>query len=285
MMMDPITVTPDAHLAQADETLARARDAVRAFAIHHGFLDGHLCGCGRPTCINDNPATMSLVGMLRAVSTEWHSAPDPQGEASLRAALLAFAGTFGLDACPAGDPDCAACSLATADTRTVLRTLADLWHGRAGNPVAPTGELIIATAHEYANGLAMLDVLALRLDPKIPSPYADVLKAAQEGEGTPWLAEARAMAAEAIATWLPNLSGTAEARRVLDSALSIAIDWEWTRHEAAVFERAAADAVAAVLVRGIAHPSVAERLYQPFSSLLAMSDLAAAAEVDLLTST
>lgn len=273
--------------------LAQARDAVRAFALTHGYLDGHLCGCGRPSCLNDHHATMSLVTMLRAVSTGWTSAgPNPAGEALLRERLLAFARAFGLDECPNGDPECHCARIGDGDAREVLRTVADAWHGRAGN-VAPEGlaagegpaltlEGVAALADYHAYHRAVLDALALRLDPEQADSFRAVVSRVRENPGGAWREEARAMAAEALASWVPRPGDIPEVHRVLDSALALAFHAEWTTGDAADFETAAADACGAILVRGFAHPSVTEILFAPFAGVVSLEDLDAFAEAELL---
>lgn len=261
-----------------DALLAQARDTLRAFGRAHGFLRPHLCGCGRDTCRNAREETMSLVAMLRAVASGWRGAPDPAGEGLLRIRLLGFAAVFGLDACPEGNPDCACARLEEESTRGVVRAVADLWHGRAGNRVAVTSAWISALAEGHARNLAALDVLARHVAPDRDEALRAVLDQARAAEGGAWLTEARAMAAEAVATWLPAPGTLNEPGRVTDAALAVAYHRGWTVEEAAELERVAADASSALLTRGIVHPSVTEVLYAPMAHAVRAEDLYAAAE-------
>ncbi len=273
--------------------LSQARDAVRSFAMAHGFLDAHLCGCGRPTCLNDNPATMSLVAMLRAVSTGWTDGPDPAGELLLRERLLAFARTFALDNCPNGDPACHCAKIEGADARGVLRTVADAWHGRAGNvaaaglgphaPPALSAESIVALATDHARHLAALDALAILLDPASGDVLLRITERVRENAGGAWLEEARCMAAEAIASWMPRPDQLREVGHVLDGALAVAFHQDWTVADADDLHRASADACSAILVRGICHESVSEILYRPFAGVVSMDDLDAYADAEWLS--
>jgi hypothetical protein len=86
------------------------------------------------------------------------------------------------------------------------------------------------------------------------------------------------MAAEAIASWLPAPNTLAEPGRVLDAALAVAYHGGWSTEEAAALERAAADACAGVLSRGIVHPSGTEVLFAAMGSAMRVEDLDAAAE-------
>ncbi len=287
----PTHIEPDADfpLAVRDHTLATVREALAALAREHGFLAHHLCGCGRPSCPNDNPETVSLAVLLRAVATEWVGLPEPSDELELRVQLLAFASTFGLDVCPSGDPDCHCVQLGRGDTREVVRTIADAWHGRAGNP-GPIGEdapitsdVIADLADDHAHNLRVLDALVFFLDPERGPALLTVVAAARRAEGGAWLAEARAMASEALASWLPNPTLLPEVGRVLDSALAVAFHADWTTADAADLERAAADACAAVLVRGIAHESVTEVLFAPLAAVVSLGDFDAFADMEILT--
>jgi hypothetical protein len=268
----------DPQSAVRDTVLAHARDALRAFGLAHGFLAAHVCGCRREGCDNDNVRTMSLAFLLRAVAEAWTAEPDPGAEAVLRERLLAFARVFRLGDCPCGDAGCPAARMGTGNARDVVRTLADAWHGRAGNRFHHSAEHIASLAQDHAANLASLHALALHLDPADASRIQAVVAAARVAEGGAWLTEARALAAEAIATWLPHPGGLKEVRRVMDSALSVAFHAGWTTAAAAVFERAVADACAGILVRGIAHPSVTEVLLSPLRAAIAVSDLDAAAD-------
>lgn len=291
--MEPILEAQQADDGDAERNtvLAEARQAVSRLAGTHGFLTNHLCGCGRPGCPNDDPETMSLAVMLRAVSGEWTGAPDPAGEVLLRERLLAFAATFGLDVCPGGDPECHCVHLDRGDARGVLRTVADVWHGRTGNPgpaaddaTAPriSADVLAEMAEDHAHNLRVLDALALVLDPERAPAMRAVLTHARGAEGGAWLLEARAMATESLASWIPNPSGLAEVGRVLDSALSVAFHADWTSADAADLEQAAADACAGVLVRGIAHESVTAALFAPFASAISLADLDAFADTEIL---
>jgi hypothetical protein len=268
----------DPHSAVRNAVLAHARGALRAFGISHGFLASHVCGCGREGCENDDVSTMSLAFLLRAVAEEWTGAPDPGSEAVLRERLLAFSRVFRLHNCPCGDPECRAGRIEAGSARDVVRTIADVWHGRAGNRVHHAAEHVASVARDHAANLATLHALALRLDPDDHAQFEPAVAAARAAEGGAWLIEARALAAEAIATWLPNPGGLEEVRRVMDSALSVAFHGDWTTAAAAAFERAAADACAGILVRGIAHPTVTEVLLAPLSAVIAVDDLDAAAD-------
>lgn len=276
--------------------LGQARAALAAFARSHGFLGHHhLCGCGRPSCANDNPETVSLAVLLRAVATEWVQGPDPAGEVLLRERLLAFARTFGLDVCPDGDPECYCVQLDRGDARAVVRTVADVWHGRAGNP-GPLGEdetpidaeTIAQMADDHAHNLRVLDAFALFLDPERAPAIRTVVALARAAQGGAWIEEARAMSREALASWLPAPSGEetngglAEVRRVLDSALAVAFHADWTTEDARDLAHAAADACAAVLVRGIAHESITDALFAPFAPIISLSDLDAFADTEIL---
>lgn len=267
-----------------DTAVLQLRDHLRRFGRSHGFLEGHLCPCGRAGCPEGSVETMSLVSMLRAVATEWREGPDPAREPLLRHRLLSFSRAFALLECPCGDPDCPAATAGEADTRTLLRVVADLWHGRAGNRAdvsgpgdeawaARTDEVLAWMGGRFARNLAALIALALRLDPAGADAFRSTLAAARARESGAWLAEARAMAAEAIATWLPDPATLIEVRRVTDGALAVAYHGGWTTGDAADFERAAADACSAVLVLGIAHVSVSEALFAPFAGLTSLADL------------
>jgi hypothetical protein len=262
-----------------DAVLSRAREAVSRIGRSHGFLG------------NDQPEAMSLAAMLRAVSTQWVGAPDPAGEVLLREHLLAFARTFELDVCPSGDPECYCIRLDRGDARDVLRTIADVWHGRSGNPgpdpddpsmprISPA--ILAEMAEDHAHNLRVLDGLALFLDPERAPALRAVVAQARDAEGGAWLLEARAMATEALASWVPNPSSLAEVGRVLVSALSVAFHADWTSVDAADLEQAAADACAGVLVRGIAHESVTAALFAPIGAAIALADLDAFADTEIL---
>jgi hypothetical protein len=268
-------------------TLARLRDALRSFGSAHEFLTPHLCGCGNPGCAQDSLETMSLLAMLRAVATEWVGDPDPQKEPLLHTRLGAFARAFGLLECPCADPQCPTAAAWRMDTRAFLRVIADMWHGRAGNRVtvgATSTEgwsdhvslVVTDIADRYARNLGALTTFALRLDPADAHAFRPVLEAVEEQERSAWLTEARAMAAEAIATWLPAPGSIPEVERVMEGALSLAYHAGWTTWEAALLERAAADACSAVLTLGIVHISVSQKLFAPFTSVLPLADLDAA---------
>lgn len=286
------TMTRDAVRGLA---LAQARDAVREFAQAYGFLDAYLCGCGRPTCINDDPERMSLVMMLRAVSSQWTSIPDPAPEALLRERLLAFARAFDLDSCPNGDPACHCAHIADGDARQVLRTVATVWHGRAGNmapaepglhaPPALSAETVASLATDHAHHLAVLDALALQMVPDRSADFLRVARRAAREQGGAWLEEARAMAAETLASWMARPGDIPEVGRVRDSATAIAFRCAWTVGDAAALEGAAADACAAILIRGIAHPSITELLLAPFEGVVPIADLDALADVEALAAT
>jgi hypothetical protein len=293
MAMAASTPSPLAAPVVLDSALAHLRDHLRRFGRTHGFLHGHLCRCGRPECPETRVESMSLVSMLRAVATEWRDGPEPRREPLLRQRLLTFARAFRVLECPCGEADCPTTTAQDADTRTLLRVVADVWHGRAGNrvDVADTGEprwpgrateVMEWMAQRYARNAAALTPLALRLDPQRAGSFRSVPAEAERREGGAWLAEARAMAAEAIATWLPDAASLPEARRVTDVALAVAYHGGWTTGEAADFERAAADACSAVLSHGIVHESVSEALMAPFAGLVTLQDLDAAVDALLL---
>ena len=278
------TPSPLAAPAALDAALAYLRDHLRRFGSTHGFLRAHLCPCGRPECPEAHVETMSLVSMLRAVATEWREGPEPRREPLLRQRLLAFARAFRVLECPCGEPDCPTATAQDADTRTLLRVVADVWHGRAGNRVdvsdtddtrwpARAAEVVDSLGDRYGRNVAALTALALRLDPAGAGSFRVVPAEARRREGGAWLAEARAMAAEAIATWLPAPDTLPEARRVTASALAVAYHGGWTTGEAADFERGAADACSAVLTLGIVHASVSEALFAPFAGVVALADL------------
>jgi hypothetical protein len=222
---------------------------------------------------------MPLAGLLRAVATEWRGDPDPAGQAVLRARVLMFARAFRLLECPCGSPDCPTATAGRQDTRTLIRIVADVWHGRSGNRVPPDpagGAEATAAAHEFAEwmretadryawNLGLLDALALRLDPALAPAFRGVPGAMAASLARAWPEEARAMAAEATATWLSPPGEQPEVRRVLDGALAIAWHAEWTARDAGLFEAAAADACMAILTSGIVHPTVTAALYAPFA--------------------
>jgi hypothetical protein len=267
-----------------DATLARLRDGLRSFGIAHGFLDRHLCGCGSPRCAQDRVETMSLLGMLRAVAMEWVAEPDPAREPLLHHRLASFARVYELLECPCGDPDCLTTRSATMDTRAYVRLVADMWHGRAGNRVtvadteaegwrAHTAGVVVEIGDRFARNLAALNTLALRLDPRDADRFQPVATAAAGLERSAWRAEARAMAAEAIATWLPHPESIVEVKRVVDSALALAYHAGWTTGDAAMLERAAVDACSGILTLGIVHVSVSQALFAPFSRVVSLTDL------------
>jgi hypothetical protein len=266
-----------------DTTLARLRDTLRSFGSAHGFLIPYLCGCGNEGCAQARVETTSLLTMLRAVATEWTAEPDPSAEPLLQTRLASFARAFDLLECPCDDPRCPTVSAWRLDARALLRVVADMWHGRAGNRVgvadtavegwADHVSLVLSEGSDrYARNLGALTALSLRLDPVDAHTFRRVLPAA-EGQESAWLGEARAMAAEAMATWLPTPDPVREARRVLDGALALAWEAGWTTSEAAVFERAAADACSGVLTLGFVHPSVTKRLFAPFATVVSLADL------------
>lgn len=275
--------------AVLDAALARLRDHLRGFGRTHGFLQGHLCRCGRPECPEAHMETMSLASMLRAVATEWRQGPEPGREPLLRQRLLSFAAAFRVLECPCGEPDCPTVGAADTDTRALLRVVADQWHGRAGNRVdvsdtgradwsARASEVVAWMGERFARNLAALTALALRLDPKLADSFRGVPKEARRREGGAWLAEARAMAAEATATWTPAPDALPEVQRVMDSALAVAYHGGWTTAEAAGFERAVVDACSAVLTFGIVHPSVSDVLFAPLARVVTLADLDAAVD-------
>jgi hypothetical protein len=264
---------------ERNAVLSQAREAVSRIGRSHGFLG------------NGQPEAMSLAAMLRAVSTEWVGAPDPAGEVRLRERLLAFARTFELDVCPSGDPECYCVQLDRGDARDVLRTVADVWHGRSGNPGPGPDDpsmprisaaILAEMAEDHAHNLRVLDGLALFLDPERAPALRAVVAHARDAEGGAWLLEARAMATEALASWVPNPSSLAQVGRVLASARSVAFHADWTSLDAADLEQAAADACKAVLVRGIAHESVTAALFAPMAAAVSLADLDAFADTEIL---
>lgn len=276
-----------------DATLARLRDGLRSFGITHGFLDRHLCGCGSPRCAQGRVETMSLLSMLRAVAMEWVAEPDPAREPLLHHRLASFARVFGLLECPCGDPDCPTTQSAGMDTRAYVRLVADMWHGRAGNRVAVAhteaegwsahaAGVVVDIADRFARNLAALNTLALQLDPEDAERFHPVATAAAGLERSAWRAEARAMAAEAIATWLPHPESIVEVRRVVDSVLALAYHAGWTTGDAALIERAAVDACSGILTLGIVHLSVSQALFAPFNRVVALPDLDAAVDALLI---
>jgi hypothetical protein len=80
--------------------------------------------------------------------------------------------------------------------------------------------------------------------------------------GRPWPEEARAMMAEASATWLAPPGEQSEVHRVLDAAISVTWHGDWTAEDAALLEGAAADDCMAILTSGIVHPTVTAALYR-----------------------
>lgn len=282
--MPSLALSPE--FAVRDAALAQARAELLSFAVRHHFVDGHLCGCGNPRCRNDAAETMPLLGLLRAVATEWVTEPEPGGHGLLRSRLLMFARSFGLLECPCGDEHCPMLTADQADVRGLVRLVADAWHGRAGNRVPPRGEghereqaaekmadWLHDVAERYAWNLALLDMLALRMDPADSERYRRIPGAMGVSFGRPWAEEARAMAAEAIATWLSPPGEEREVQRVLDSALAIAWHGDWTTEDAALLEGAAADACMAILTSGIVHPTVTAVLYAPFAEAVPLEAL------------
>ena len=272
--------------AVRDAALAQARSEVLAFAARHGYAELHLCGCGNPRCRNDAVETMPLLRLLRAVATEWRDEPAPVAQGLLRSRLLMFARAFGLLECPCGQPDCPTLTADREDARGLVRIVADAWHGRAGNRMAPhgTGEerdkaaLDLATwmrdaADRFAWNLGLLDALALRLDPEDAGKFRTVVGAMAASFGRPWPEEARAMAAEAAATWLSPPGEQPEVQRVLDAAIAVAWHGDWTTEDAAMLEGAAADACMAMLTSGIVHPTVTAALYAPFAEAVSIEVL------------
>lgn len=287
------TTKLDTVATDRNAVVMHAREAVRHFGLRHGFLEAHRCDCGGADCRNAKPETMSFGWMVRAVASSWTQAPDPLQEVGMRERLLSVARVFGLDECPEGHADCRCVRIEAGDARDVMRAVADAWHGRAGNfgPLVPNeaGEMpitaggIAGMADAHAQNLRVLDILAWQLDPNAAPRFRAVVEAARAAEGGAWLEEARAMAAEALASWLPLPTSLEEVSRVLDSALAVAFHGDWTTQDARDFDRAAADAVSAVLVRGFAHESVTEVLFAPFQPILSLQDLDAAAMADALS--
>ncbi len=276
-MPDPV-LAPE--FAVRDVALSQARDALLAFALRHNFVDGHLCACGDPGCRNAQPETMPLTGLLRAVAVEWTATPDPAGERILRNRLLLFARAFGVLECPCGDAQCPTRRAEEMDTRGLLRVIADVWHGRAGNRVhsrpgtaeEARGEgsreldgWLEETSARYARALGALDALAARLDPRRADAFRRVASMMAASRGRAWPGEARAMAAEAAATWLPRPQERAEVHHVLDAAIALAWHAGWSTEEAALLEGAAADACLAILTAGIVHHTATAALYAPFA--------------------
>lgn len=272
--------------AVRDAALAQLRAEVLTFATRHGFVDRHLCGCGNPACRNAAAETMPLLGLLRAVATEWGPEPPPVGQGLLRSRLLMFARSFGLLECPCDRADCPTLTADRQDARGLVRIVADAWHGRAGNRVAPQGNgeegeraaMDLAswmrdTAERYAWNLGLLDALALRLDPAEAGRFRVVVGAMAASFGRPWPEEARAMAAEAAAAWLTPPGEQPEIHNVLDAALAIAWHADWTTEDAALLEGAAADACMAILTSGIVHPTVTAALYAPFAEAVPLETL------------
>lgn len=286
------TTTLDDPGAVRNAVIMQARESLRQFGLRHGFLEAHRCECGRPDCSQAHPESMSFGWMVRAVASSWTDAPDPGQEVGMRERLLAVARVFGLDECPEGNAHCRCVSMEQGDARDLVRAVADVWHGRAGNfePLVPNdeGELpinreaIAGMAAAHAQNLRFLDTLAWQLSPDGAPRFRAVLETARAAEGGAWLEEARAMAAEALVSWLPVPESLEEVRRVLDSALAVAFHADWNAQDARDFDRAAADACTAVLVRGFAHESVTEVLFAPFQAVLSMQDLDAAAMADAL---
>jgi hypothetical protein len=260
-MMDSATL--DGPAAVRNAVIMQAAESLRHFAQGRGFLEAHPCECGRDECPQVNPETMSFGWMVRAIASSWTDAPDPAHEVGMRERLLAVASAFGLDECPEGHADCRCASMKQADARAVVRAVADAWHGRAGNfgPLVPdeagglpiTREAIGEMATAHAQNLRFLDTLAWQLSPDRAPQFRAVVETARAAEGGAWLEEARALAAEAIVSWLPVPESLDEVRRVLDSALAVAFHADWTAQDARDFDRAAADACTAVLVRGCHH--------------------------------
>jgi hypothetical protein len=121
--------------------------------------------------------------------------------------------------------------------------------------------------------LGLLDALALRLDPASAASFRPVVGAMAASFGRPWPEEARAMAAEAAATWLAPPGEQRQAHRVLDGAIAVAWHGDWTAEDAALLEGAAADACTAILTSGIVHPTVTAALYAPFAEAVSFEAL------------
>jgi hypothetical protein len=271
--------------AVLDHVVDQARAALRRLCTPRGWILSHLCGCGRPDCRNDREDTASLATLLRAASTAATRAePEPDNAEDVRESLLALARAFRLDECPDGNPDCRCAALEGGDTYTVLRAVADAWHGRSGNLVSPTREQLRRMADSHATNVAALEVLARRLDPDLADTFLPVLPAAENAEGA-WKREARAMAAEAIATWVPEPATIPEVGRVLDGALAVAFHGGWTSEDAVAFERVVADACSGLLARGFAHESVAAALLAGVATMVSPQDLDAAADSELIVDT
>jgi hypothetical protein len=271
--------------AVLDHVVDQARAALRRLCTPRGWILSHLCGCGQPECANDREDTASLAILLRAASTAVTRAEaEPDDTEELRESLLALARAFRLDECPDGNPDCRCAALEAGDTYTVLRTVADAWHGRSGNLVSPTREQLRRMAHAHATNVAALDLLARRLDPDRAAAFRPALPSAGIAEGA-WKKEARAMAAEAIATWVPEPAAIPEVSRVLDGALAIAFHGGWTSEDAVAFERVVADACSGLLTRGFAHESVAAALLAGIATVVSPQDLDAEADAELIVDT
>jgi uncharacterized protein (DUF2267 family) len=270
----------DVPVSVLDTAVDRARTALHRLCSPRGWLAPHLCGCGRASCRNDREETVSLAILLRATGTAWApDEPEPAEAAHLRECLLALAQAFGLDDCPEGTPGCRCSALEEGDARAVLLAVADAWHGRSGNLVAPTPEKLRAMAESHAANVAALEVLARRLDPDLADTFRAALPPAGRLEGA-WEAEARAMAAEAIATWIPEPTTLTQVGRVLDGALAVAFHGGWTSEEAVAFEGVMADACAGLLARGFAHESVTAALLAPLGAVVSPQDLYAAADAE-----
>lgn len=263
-----------------DDAVEEARGALRRLGSPRGWIAPHLCGCARPGCRNDREETASLAVLLRAASTAWtRDEPEPVEAAHVRESLLALARAFRLDECPEGTPGCRCRALEEGDARAVLRAVADAWHGRSGNLVSPTPEKLRSMAYAHAANVAAVEMLARRLDPDLADTFRAAVPRAARPEGA-WKAEARAMAAEAIATWVPEPATLPEVGRVLDGALAVAFHGGWTSEEALGFESVAADACAGLLARGFAHESVTAALLAPLGAVVSAQDLDAAAEAE-----
>lgn len=272
--------------AVRDAALAQVRAEVHAFAVRHGLVDRHLCRCGNPSCRYGSADTMPLLGLLRAVAMDWGPEPAAAGQGLMRSRLLMFARSFGLLECPCGRDDCPTLTAEREDARGLVRIVADAWHGRAGNRVAPQGDgevgeqaaLELATwmrdaADRYAWNLGLLDALALRLDPAAADTFRGVVGAMAASFGRPWPEEARAMAAEATATWFSPPGERPEIQRVLDAAVAVAFHADWTIADAELLEGAAIDACMAILTSGIVHPTVTAALYAPFAEAVPLETL------------
>lgn len=289
------TTTVSLDPARANRALIELRDAVRRIGIAGDLFRAHLCACGRAGCPEADPASMSLLSMLRALATGWRSAPPtPEVQARLGAQLHAFADAFDLLACPCGEADCPTLSAERMETPALLRLVADQWHGRAGNRIdtVDTGHpdweaRVLRTlgwmAERFARNLGMLVELTRRLRPVPDQVLRGVLAAGRDRRDPDWLAEARAMISEAIATWLPHPGSLPEVAELGDTALALAAFEGWSVAEAAEFEGLAADGAMAILAFGIAHESVSRALFASFEVITKLTDLEAATEVLLKT--